>query len=322
MSRDGSRHQRPPSTSSVQRIESLLESLNPEQKEAVEHFEGPCLVLAGAGSGKTRVLTTRVCRLIREHGVPPGRIMAVTFTNKAAGEMRERVTAMLGGEPRGIWMGTFHALGARLLRRHAPELGWSRGFAIRDAEQSLREVKRAQIAADVNPRRWKPKAIRGRISDAKNQLVGPEAFSQAHGDSADLIVKRAARVYPVYQQSVAGSGRHGFRRPPAAPGQAPGNERTPAAALSRALRVSSGRRIPGHQPGPVQVPGAACARSPEPDGGGRRRPEHLRVARRRHPQHPRLRAELSGCQSGQVGAELPVDPGHPGRGQRGDLAEP
>ena len=202
MSRDGSRHQRPPSTSSVQRIESLLESLNTEQKEAVEHFEGPCLVLAGAGSGKTRVLTTRVCRLIREHGVPPGRIMAVTFTNKAAGEMRERVTAMLGGEPRGIWMGTFHALGARLLRRHAPELGWSRGFAIRDAEQSLREVKRAQIAADVNPRRWKPKAIRGRISDAKNQLVGPEAFSQAHGDSADLMVKRAARVYPVYQQSL------------------------------------------------------------------------------------------------------------------------
>ena len=184
----------------MQRIQSLLESLNPEQRDAVEHFEGPCLVLAGAGSGKTRVLTTRVCRLIGEHGVPPGRIMAVTFTNKAAGEMRERVAAMLGGEPKGIWMGTFHALGARLLRRHAPELGWTRGFAIRDAEQSLREIKRAQTAADVSPKRWQPKAIRSCISDAKNQLVGPEAFSQAHGDSADLLIRQAARVYPVYRQ--------------------------------------------------------------------------------------------------------------------------
>lgn len=186
----------------MQPIQSLLDSLNPEQREAVEHFEGPCLVLAGAGSGKTRVLTTRVCHLIGEHGVPADRIMAVTFTNKAAGEMRERVTAMLGGEPRGIWMGTFHALGARLLRRHAPEVGWTRGFAIRDAEQSLREVKRAQIAAEVNPKRWRPKAIRGCISDAKNQLVGPRAYEEEHGDGTDLLKRQAARVYTVYQESL------------------------------------------------------------------------------------------------------------------------
>lgn len=177
-------------------------NLNAEQEEAVGHFEGPCLVLAGAGSGKTRVLTTRVCQLIGEHGVPPDRIMAVTFTNKAAGEMRERVASMLGGEPRGIWMGTFHALGARLLRRHAPELGWTRGFAIRDAEQSLREVKRAQIAAEVNPKRWRPKAIRNCISDAKNTLVGPRAFVEEHGDGLDLLMRQAARVYPVYQESL------------------------------------------------------------------------------------------------------------------------
>ena len=106
----------------------MLQSLNPEQRRAVEHFEGPCLVLAGAGSGKTRVLTTRVSHLIMEHGVPPDRILAVTFTNKAAQEMRERVVAMLGGEPKGIWMSTFHALGARLMRRHAPVLGWTRAF--------------------------------------------------------------------------------------------------------------------------------------------------------------------------------------------------
>ena len=186
----------------MHRIQSLLESLNPEQRDAVEHFEGPCLVLAGAGSGKTRVLTTRICQLIAEHGIPPGRILAVTFTNKAAGEMRERVTAMLGDEPKGIWMGTFHALGARLLRRHAPELGWTRSFAIRDAEQSLREIKRAQTAAEVSPKRWKPKAIRSCISDAKNLLVGPEAFSREYGDGPDLLLQQAARVYPVYQQSL------------------------------------------------------------------------------------------------------------------------
>ncbi len=177
-------------------------ALNPEQREAVEHFEGPSLVLAGAGSGKTRVLTTRVCHLIREHGIPPDRIMAVTFTNKAAGEMRDRVISMLGTEPRGIWMGTFHAIGVRLLRRHAPEVGWSRGFTIRDAEQSLREVKKAQKSVDVSPLRWSPKAIRERISEAKNQLVGAERFAEAHGDGADLLMRRVAIVYPAYQEAL------------------------------------------------------------------------------------------------------------------------
>ena len=181
---------------------AFLNSLNPEQREAVEHFEGPGLVLAGAGSGKTRVLTTRVWHLIMEHGVPADRIMAVTFTNKAAGEMRERVAAMLGGQPAGAWIGTFHAIGARLLRRHAPEVGWTRGFAIRDAEQALREVKKAQKAAQVDLKRWSPKAVRSCISDAKNQLEGPEGFGRAHADGSDLMLRQAARVYPVYQQSL------------------------------------------------------------------------------------------------------------------------
>ena len=192
----------PTPTSSARSRPSYREALNPEQREAVEHFEGASLVLAGAGSGKTRVLTTRVCHLIMEHGVPPDRIMAVTFTNKAAGEMRERVATMLGGEPRGVWMGTFHALGARFLRRHAPELGWTRGFTIRDAEQSLREVKKAQLAVDVDPGRWSPKAIRGSISDAKNHLIGVEAFVKAHGESRDFFLRRVALVYPVYQEAL------------------------------------------------------------------------------------------------------------------------
>lgn len=163
---------------------------------------GPSLVLAGAGSGKTRVLTTRVCHLIMEHGVPADRVMAVTFTNKAAGEMRQRVAAILGRKPAGAWIGTFHAMGARLLRRHAPELGWTSGFAIRDAEQALREVKRAQKAARVDIKRWSPKAVRSCISDAKNCLVGPEAFARAHADDSDLMLKTVARIYPVYQASL------------------------------------------------------------------------------------------------------------------------
>jgi len=180
----------------------LLKDLNPEQRQAVDHFEGPCLVLAGAGSGKTRVLTTRVCHLIMEHGVPPDRILAVTFTNKAAQEMRGRVAAMLGGEPRGIWMSTFHALGARLLRRHAPLRGWTRAFTIRDADQSLREVKKAQKSVDVDPLQCAPRAVRESISDAKNRLVGVEDFIRDHRDGRNLFLKRVSLVYPAYQEAL------------------------------------------------------------------------------------------------------------------------
>src|SRR6188508_2523745 len=109
-----------------------LAGLNPAQREAVLHFEGPMLVLAGAGSGKTRVLTTRIARLIEHHGVDPSRILAVTFTNKAAGEMRERIGRLLGEDPSGLWIGTFHSLCARLLRREADALGFTRQFTIYD----------------------------------------------------------------------------------------------------------------------------------------------------------------------------------------------
>ena len=179
----------------------MLQSLNPEQRRAVEHFEGPCLVLAGAGSGKTRVLTTRVCRLIMEHGVPPDRILAVTFTNKAAREMRERVVAMLGGEPKGIWMSTFHALGARLMRRHAPVLGWTRSFTIRDADQSLREVKKAQKSVDVDPLQCSPRAVRDRISEAKNHLIGVDEFREQYA-GRDLFLSRVAVSYAAYQEAL------------------------------------------------------------------------------------------------------------------------
>ncbi len=179
------------------------ESLNPEQRIAVEHVEGPILVLAGAGSGKTRVLTVRIARLVAEHGVPADRILAVTFTNKAAGEMRDRVHRFLGREPRGMWMGTFHSIGARLLRRHAEVLGWDSTFTIFDADESLREIKRIMDAEALDPKRWKPQALRSAISDAKNQLVTPEAFVARHADGFDFFLRTVARVYPRYQASLA-----------------------------------------------------------------------------------------------------------------------
>ncbi|MDQ3520935.1 MAG: UvrD-helicase domain-containing protein [Gemmatimonadota bacterium] len=178
----------------------MIHTLNPEQREAVEHFEGPLLVLAGAGSGKTRVLTTRIAHLVEEHGVAPERILALTFTNKAAGEMRERVRTLLGRDPQGMWAGTFHAIGARMLRRDAPRLGWTPGFAIRDAgdtEVLVRRIVKEELGLD--PKRWNPKAIQGAISGAKNELVGPQEYAQL---ALDPFQQKVAEAYVRYQRAL------------------------------------------------------------------------------------------------------------------------
>ncbi len=173
----------------------MTPELNPEQREAVEYGEGPLLVLAGAGSGKTRVLTTRIARLI-ERGVPAWRILAVTFTSRAADEMRRRIEALLGEPPTGMWTGTFHSLGARLLRREAAWLDRDAHFTIYDEDDALRAVKMAMEEADVDPDRWAPRALRSRISDAKSQLVGPDDLEQR---SFDLLARRVIDVYPAYE---------------------------------------------------------------------------------------------------------------------------
>ncbi len=172
-----------------------LDSLNPEQRVAVEHFEGPLLVLAGAGSGKTRVLTCRIAHLIESHGVDPSFILAVTFTNKAAEEMRSRVRELLGGEPSGIWMGTFHSIGARILRRYAARLGFGPDFSILDAEDSLREIRQVMDELKV-PRRWRPQGVREAISGAKNALVAPAEYAEMASDPFSRMV---AGVYSAYQ---------------------------------------------------------------------------------------------------------------------------
>jgi DNA helicase-2/ATP-dependent DNA helicase PcrA len=166
--------------------------LNPEQREAVEYSGGPLLVLAGAGSGKTRVLTTRIAHLITEHGVPAQRIFAVTFTNKAAGEMRSRVAQLLGSDPRGLWIGTFHSLSARLLRREAPLLGFGPNFTIYDSDDSEALVKRLLEAKQYSPKAYPPRSVHSVISGAKNRMLLPEALA-AQADTPLLRV--AAEIY-------------------------------------------------------------------------------------------------------------------------------
>src|SRR6266568_5641287 len=162
--------------------------LNPAQREAVEHPGGPLLVLAGAGSGKTRVLTARIAHLITQQGVAPQRIFAVTFTNKAAGEMRTRIAQLLGSDPRGLWIGTFHSLSARLLRREAPLLGFGPNFTIYDADDSEALVKRLLEARGVSPKAYPPRTLQGVISGAKNRMLLPEEL----GAQADNPLARVA----------------------------------------------------------------------------------------------------------------------------------
>lgn len=173
-----------------------LETLNEAQREAVLSTEGPLLVLAGAGSGKTRVLTYRIAHLVCDLSVAPWNILAVTFTNKAAKEMRSRLEALLGHETRGMWIYTFHSMCARMLRADGDLLGYGDDFTIYDADDSKRLVKECLAEAGYNLRSVSNGSVRGRISMLKNELVGPDEFSPRLGDPVDKVV---AKVYPMYE---------------------------------------------------------------------------------------------------------------------------
>nr|WP_082673265.1 UvrD-helicase domain-containing protein [Hugonella massiliensis] len=174
-----------------------LDTLNDEQREAVLCTEGPLLVLAGAGSGKTRVLTYRIAHMIEDLGVAPWEILAITFTNKAAAEMRERLGKLVGHSSRGMWVSTFHSMCVRMLRADAEKLGFSKSFTIYADDDSKRLVKDIMAGMDIDPKRFPINAIRNRISTAKNELIMPGDFaSQAN----DPIAKVAARVYEELQK--------------------------------------------------------------------------------------------------------------------------
>src|SRR3954451_13422974 len=180
-------------------IDALLEGLNPPQREAVMHGEGPLLILAGAGSGKTRVLTHRIAYLLRTGQARADEILAITFTNKAAGEMRERVEQLVGRATRAMWVMTFHSACARMLRADAHRLGYTRQFTIYDAADSRRMIKKGVDDLEIDPKRFTPRAMQSQISDAKNKLRSADDYRQMVGSYFEQTV---ADVYEHYEREL------------------------------------------------------------------------------------------------------------------------
>ena len=179
-----------------------LDTLNKEQKEAVLTTEGPLLVLAGAGSGKTRVLTTRIAYLIKELNIDPENILAITFTNKAAREMKERIIGMLGYDYYGMQISTFHSFGLSILRKHYSLLGYKSNFTIIDSDDSLTIIKKIIKELDLDPKNYNPKAIKNRISGAKNELLDPDSYSRyANTDFEEKVLE----VYRRYEEKLFNS---------------------------------------------------------------------------------------------------------------------
>ena len=179
-----------------------LSNLNPMQKEAVLCTEGPLLILAGAGSGKTRALTHRVAYLIDEKGVKPWNILAITFTNKAAGEMRERVDKMVGFGADSVWVSTFHSLCVRILRRFIENLGYESGFSIYDSDDSRALMKQIFKTMNVESKYIKERGVLAEISAAKNELVTPEEFLLNARASGDFHAQKVAELYAEYQRQL------------------------------------------------------------------------------------------------------------------------
>ncbi|MGW6931227.1 DNA helicase PcrA [Lentzea sp. NPDC054927] len=186
-----------PSSPPVSRAGHLLDDLNPAQRRAVEHAGSPLLVVAGAGSGKTRVLTRRIAYLLAARDVHPGQIMAITFTNKAAAEMKERVADMVGARARSMWVSTFHSMCVRVMRRDAKTLGMSSNFSIYDSDDTRRLVTLVARDLDLDPKKYAARTLAVHISNLKNELIDPEtATAQATND----LERRVAEVYTVYQR--------------------------------------------------------------------------------------------------------------------------
>src|SRR3954464_265052 len=188
-----------PRTERALAVEELLAGLNPPQRDAVTNGEGPLLILAGAGSGKTRVLTHRVAWLTRTDRAKAGEILAITFTNKAEQEMRERVELLVGARVRAMWVMTFHSACARMLRADAQRLGYTRSFTIYDQADARRLVRQCLAELDVDPKRFTPAAVHSQISDAKNKLRAAEDYRRLVGSYFEQTV---ADVYELYEREI------------------------------------------------------------------------------------------------------------------------
>ena len=179
---------------------SIYDTLNKEQQDACFHTEGPLLILAGAGSGKTRVITHRICYLIDEKNVNPWNILAITFTNKAAGEMRERVDKLVGFGAESIWVSTFHSMCVRILRRHIGEIGYDTGFAIYDSDDQKTLMRQCMKTLNINPKELREKTVLNAISSAKDKLQTPLKFAETH--QKDFQEKQIASLYEEYQRQL------------------------------------------------------------------------------------------------------------------------
>jgi DNA helicase-2/ATP-dependent DNA helicase PcrA len=186
-----------PAAAARQDSAALLADLNPPQQEAVTHTGPPLLVVAGAGSGKTRVLTRRIAYLLAERGAHPGQIMAITFTNKAAAEMKERVIDLVGPRANTMWVSTFHSMCGRLLRFEAKTLGMGSNFSIYDSDDTRRLITLVARDLDLDPKRYPARMLAAQVSNLKNELIDPTTAAEAAGDD---LQRRTAEVYAVYQQ--------------------------------------------------------------------------------------------------------------------------
>ena len=181
-------------------VSRLLDGLNPQQRAAVLHEGGPLLIVAGAGSGKTRVLTNRIAYLLGERGAQPGQILAITFTNKAAGEMKQRVAALVGPRAKAMWVSTFHSMCVRILRAEAKAVGLKSSFSIYDADDSKRLMTMVGRDLDLDPKRYPARSLSAQVSNLKNELVTPEAWAEKAGNAHEKVL---ADAYARYQRRLA-----------------------------------------------------------------------------------------------------------------------
>ena len=244
-----------PEPQTTESVDALLEGLNEPQREAVVAGSGPLLILAGAGSGKTRVLTHRIAHLLRTKQARADEILAITFTNKAAQEMRERVELLVGRATRAMWVMTFHSACARMLRADADKLGYTRQFTIYDSADQRRLIKKCLDDLDIDPKRFTPRAMQVQISDAKNKLRSADDYRQLVGSFFEQTV---ADVYEAYQRELHRANAMDFDdllfRAVDLLDALPGGPRP----LHEGLPVRPRRRVPGHQRRPSTA-GSSCS---------------------------------------------------------------